>query len=84
MGTDFTEIRQAAHGGHICVCGTGIGRGDQYKREATPPWAFKYRDEEGNMVDVGEGLWIVLKRCYDCMGDQGGGNGIQSTSTFGW
>ena len=66
--TAFIEIREAAHCDHVCVCGTPIGLGDNYKREAVPPWAFKYRDQEGNLVDEGEGLWIVIKICYNCMG----------------
>lgn len=70
--TSFVEIREAAHASHRCVCGQAIGHGDQYKREAIPPWAFRYRDREGNLVDEGEGTWLVIKRCYYCMGDQGG------------
>jgi hypothetical protein len=80
----FIEIRKASHSGHICVCGNAIGRGDQYKREAVPPWAFRYRDREGNIVDDGDGFWIVLNRCYNCMGGQGGGNEFQSTSRAIW
>ena len=73
----FVEIREAAHQDHICVSGHSIGRGDQYKREAIPPWAFRYRDEEGSLVDEGEGFWIIIKRCWECIGGNGGA--FQST-----
>jgi hypothetical protein len=80
----FIEIREASHGDHICVCGTSIGRGDQYKREALPPWSFRYYNNEGDLIDTGDGLWIVIKRCYNCMGNQGGADGLQSTHSSGW
>lgn len=64
----FVEVRSAAHDDHICVCGAIIGLGDYYKREAIPPWAFRYRDEEENLIDEGDGIWVIIKRCWDCMG----------------
>lgn len=84
MSAVFVEVREAAHSNHVCVCGNNIGHGDQYKREAIPPWAFHARDEEGTLIDYGEGVWIVMKRCYNCMGDQGGDNGFSSTSGNYW
>lgn len=80
--TAFVEVREAAHPNHICICGNSIGLGDQYKREAVPPWAFRYRDENGQLVDEGEGIWLVLKRCWDCMG--GTSDALQSASQLGW
>lgn len=70
--TSFVEVREAAHSNHVCVSGCSIGWGDHYKREAIPPWAFKYKDEEGQTVDEGDGIWIVIKRCWDCIGGAAG------------
>lgn len=64
----FVEDRVAKHE-HTCTqCSECIGSGDTYIREAIPPWAFRYRDEFGMLVDVGEDLWIVIKKCYNCIG----------------
>jgi len=63
----FNEIRTAAKS-HTCQCGDEIGKGDHYERNATPPWAFKFRNEIGEMEDYGEGLWIVVVRCHNCRG----------------
>lgn len=52
----FIEVRTASCE-HQCICGEVIGRGDQYKREAIPPWAG-YTD----------GTWLVIRKCYYCMG----------------
>jgi len=66
--TSFVEDR-IAHRQHACSqCSESIGLGDIYKREAIPPWVFRYRDNEGHWVDVGEGIWIIVKRCYYCIG----------------
>lgn len=72
MSSAFIEIRIASSSGHICVCGKTIAKGDEYKREAIPPWAFKYRNKEGCLINTGDGFWIVLNRCYNCMPNQGG------------
>lgn len=51
----FIEIR-IANTFHTCTqCHAEIGRGDEYKREAVPPW------------EMG-GFWLVIKRCYHCRG----------------
>ena len=81
MANSFVEVREANHEDHICVAGCTIGKGDQYKREAIPPWAFKYRDETGQLVDEGEGLWVVIKKCFDCLG---GADGFQETLGSVW
>lgn len=66
--TCFIESRTAATD-HLCTqCGGEIGRGDTYKREAVPPWAMHGRDEEGHWVDYGDGTWLVIRRCYYCIG----------------
>lgn len=50
----YAEVRVARRT-HQCSCGQLIGRGDEYLRDAVPPWA---------LGDFGEGRWIVTKLCY--------------------
>lgn len=79
----FVENR-TANTDHFCTqCPGVICPGDHYIREAIPPWAFRYRDQEDQLVDEGDGLWLIIKRCWDCLG-LGGSDAIQSTPTFGW
>lgn len=66
--TSFIEVR-IAKGDHQCTqCGEVIGQGFEYKREAIPPWAYQDYDDEGRLVNYSIGEWIVIKRCYWCMG----------------
>lgn len=57
----FTEERTAA-AVHACsLCSNPIGRGDQYKRTAIPPWG--YEDEVGGRYSTGE--WLIIKACTE-------------------
>lgn len=52
---------------HACTqCGGPIGRGDNYKREAIPPWGYEDLGEDGAPVRYSIGEWLIIKRCYEC------------------
>jgi hypothetical protein len=64
----FSEDLTAA-AEHACTtCGATIGRGDNYRRDAVPPWGYEERGEDGQPERYSIGLWTVRKMCTECAG----------------